>query len=75
MHVAAGQTDASIAHDLALAERTVWLSRHRFAERRLDGLKVRPKYSPPRQHYPGIHARAVVLACQKPAEVDPTRAG
>jgi hypothetical protein len=43
MHVAAGQTDASIAHDLALAERTVWLSRHRFAERRLDGLKVRPK--------------------------------
>jgi len=75
LHVAAGQTDASIAHDLALAERTVWLWRHRFAEHRLDGLSDHPKCPPPRQYHADIQARLVVLACQKPAEVDPTRAG
>jgi hypothetical protein len=47
---------------------------HRFAERRLDGLKNRPKCPPPRQYYADIQATLLVLACQKPAEVDPTRA-
>ena len=40
LRVADGQTDASIAQDLALAERTVWLWRHRFAQHRLDGLRT-----------------------------------
>jgi hypothetical protein len=75
MHVAAGQTDASSAHDLALAERTVWLSRHRLAEPDWTDSRSVLKCSPPRQYYPDIQARAAVLACQKPAEVDPTRAG
>jgi len=39
LRVAAGQTDAGIAQAMGLAERTVWLWRHRFAEQRLDGLK------------------------------------
>jgi len=75
LRVADGQTDASIAQDLALAERTVWLWRHRFAQHRLDGLKDRPKCPPPRQYHADTQARLLVLACQKPAEVDPTRAG
>ena len=75
LRVAAGQTDAAIAQDMGLAERTVWLWRHRFAAHRLDGLKDRPKCPPPRQYHPDIQARLLVLACQKPAEVDPTRVG
>jgi transposase len=75
LRVAAGQTDAAIARDMGLAERTVWLWRHRFAEHRLDGLKDRPKCPPPRQYHADIQARVLVLACQKPAEVDPTRVG
>ena len=69
------KTDASSAQDFALAERTVWLWRHRFSQHRLDGLKDRPKCPPPRQYHADIQARLLVLACQKPAEVDPTRAG
>jgi transposase len=72
---AAGQTDARIAHDLGLAERTVWMWRHRFAEQRLAGLNDRPKCPPPRQYPVEIQARLLVLACQKPCEVDPSRAG
>jgi len=75
LRVADGQTDASIAHNLALAERTIWLWRHRFAQHRLDGLKDRPKSPPPRQYHADVQARLLVLACQKPADVDPTRAG
>jgi Homeodomain-like domain len=75
LRVADGQTDASIAHDLVLAERTVWLWRHRFTQHRLDGLKDRPKCPPPRQYHADVQARLLVLACQKPAEVDLTRAG
>jgi transposase len=75
LRVAAGQTDAAIAQGLGLAERTIFLWRHRFAERRLDGLKDRPKCPPPRQYHAEIQARLLVLACQKPAEVDPTRDG
>ena len=75
LRVAAGQTDASIAQDMGLAERTVWLWRHRFAEKRLDGLKDHPKCPPPRQYHADIQARLLVLACQKPSEVDPTRTG
>jgi transposase len=75
LRVAAGQTDVAIAHDMGLAERTVFLWRHRFAERRLHGLKDRPKCPPPRQDHAEIQARLLVLACQKPAEVDPTRDG
>ena len=75
LRVAEGQTDAVIAQAMRLAERTVWLWRHRFAQQRLDGLKDRPKRPPPRQYYADMQARLLVLACQKPAEVDPTRAG
>ena len=67
--------DAAIAQEMGLAERTVFLWRHRFAARRLDGLKDRPKCPPPRLYPADIQARLLVLACQKPAEVDPTRAG
>jgi transposase len=70
-----GQTDAAIAQDMGLAERTVWLWRHRFAEHRLDGLKDRPKCPPPRRYHAEVQARLLVLACQKPGDVDPTRAG
>jgi len=75
LRVADGQTDAAIAQDMRLAERTVWLWRHRFAEQRLDGLADHPKCPPPRQYHADMQARLVVLACQKPADVDPTRAG
>src|SRR6266498_2597783 len=75
LRVAAGQTDAAIAQDMGLAVRTVFVWRHRFAEQRLDGLKDRPKCPPPRQYPADIQARLLVLACQKPAEVDPTCAG
>jgi hypothetical protein len=75
LRVADGQTDAAVAQDMGLAERTVWLWRHRFAQHRLDGLMDRPKCPPPRQYHAEIQARLLVLACQKPAEIDPTRAG
>lgn len=57
MRVADDQTDASIAQDLALAERTVWLWRHRFAQHRLDRLEDRPKCPPPRQYHADMQAR------------------
>src|SRR5215207_660694 len=63
LRVADGQTDAHIAQDLALTERTVWLWRHRFAQHRLVGLKDRPKRPPPRQYHADIQARLLVLAC------------
>ena len=72
---AAGQTDARIAAELGLAERTVWEWRRRFARARLAGLADRPKCPPPRRYGADVRARLLVLACQKPAEVDPTRAG
>ena len=75
LRVAVGQTDAAIAHAMDLAVRTVFVWRHRFADQRLDGLKDRPKCTPPRQYHADIQARLLVLACQKPSEVDPTRAG
>jgi hypothetical protein len=75
LRVADGQTDAAIAQDMGLAERTVWLWRHRFAQHRLGGLKDRPKCPPPRQYHAEVQARLLVLACQKPADVDRTRAG
>jgi transposase len=69
------QTDEQIARDLHLAVRTVWEWRRRFAQQRLAGLEDRPKLRPPRQYSADRQAQLVVLACQKPAEVDPTRAG
>src|ERR671927_840649 len=75
LHAAAGQTDARIAQELGLAERTVWMWRRRFLQQRLDGLKDRPKCPPPRQYHADIQARLLVLACQQPSEVDPSRAG
>jgi transposase len=75
LRVTDGQTDASIAQDMALAERTVWLWRHRFAEQRLAGLKDHPKCPPPRRYPADVQARLLVLACQRPGDVDPTRAG
>ena len=75
LRVADEQTDAAIAHEMGLAVRTVFIWRHRFAEQRLGGLKDRPKCPPPRQYHADIQARLLVLACQKPSEVDPSRAG
>ena len=75
LRVASGQTDVAIACDMGLAERTVFLWRHRFAEHRLDGLNDRPKCPPPRLYHADVQARLLVLACQKPSEVDPTRGG
>src|SRR5437868_7661697 len=75
LRVADSQTDAAIAHDMGLAVRTVFVWRHRFAEQRLDGLKDRPKCPPPRQYHADIQARLLVLACQKPSEIDPSRVG
>jgi transposase len=75
LRAAAGQTDAQIAHELGLAERTAWMWRRRFLQQRLDGLNDRPKCPPPRQYHAEIQARLLVLACQKPSEVDPSRAG
>jgi hypothetical protein len=75
LRVAEDQTDSTIAREMGLAVRTVFVWRHRFAEHRLDGLKDRPKCPPPRQYHADIQARLLVLACQKPSEVDPSRAG
>jgi Homeodomain-like domain len=75
LRVADGQTDATIARGMGLAVRTVFVRRHRFVEQRLAGLKDRPKCPPPRQYHADIQARLLVLACQQPAEVDPTWAG
>jgi transposase len=75
VRAADGQTDERIAADLGLAVRTVWEWRRRFARARLAGLADRPKCPPPRRYGAAIQARLLVLACQKPAEVDPTRAG
>src|SRR5579871_2788911 len=75
LRVADGQTDVAVAQDMGVAERTVWLWRHRFAQHRLDGLKDRPKRPPPRHYHANIQARLLVLACRKPSEVDPTRGG
>src|SRR5260370_33779108 len=60
LRVAANQTDAAIAQDMGLAVRTVWLWRHRFAHKRLGGLKDRPKCPPPRQDPPATQARVLV---------------
>jgi hypothetical protein len=75
LRVANAQTDSTIAQEMGLAVRTVFVWRHRFAEHRLDGLRDLPKCPPPRQYHPDIQARLLVLACQKPAEVDPSRGG
>ncbi|HEV8633474.1 MAG TPA: helix-turn-helix domain-containing protein [Chloroflexota bacterium] len=75
LRAADGQTDERIAAELGLAVRTVWEWRRRFARARLAGLADRPKCPPPRRYTADVQARLLVLACQKPAEVDPTRAG
>src|SRR5438874_8226512 len=75
LRVAYRQTNAVIAHSMDLAKLTVSVWRNRFADQRLDGLKDRTKCPPPRQYHADIQARLLVLACQKPSEVDPTRAG
>jgi transposase len=75
LRAADGQTDERIARDLGLAVRTVWEWRRRFARARLAGLADQPKCPPPRRYSAAIQARLLVLACQKPADVDPTRAG
>ncbi len=75
LRAAEGQTDERIAAELGLAVRTVWEWRRRFARARLAGLRDRPKCPPPRRYTAAVQARLLVLACQKPAAVDPTRAG
>ena len=75
LRAAAGQTDERIARELGLVVRTVWEWRHRFAQQRLAGLEDRPKCPPPRRYTADVQANLVVLACQQPAEVDPSWAG
>jgi transposase len=75
LRAAAGQTDEQIAGELGVVVRTVWEWRRRFAQQRLAGLEDRPKCPPPRRYSAEIQATLVVLACQKPAEVDPSWAG
>jgi transposase len=75
LRAAAGQTDEQIARELGLVVRTVWEWRRRFAQQRLAGLEDRPKCPPPRRYSAAIQASLVVLACQKPAEVDSSWAG
>src|ERR1044072_258482 len=66
LRVAEGQTDATIAREMGLAVRRVFVWRRRFVEERLDALKDHPKCPPPRQYHAGVQARLLVLACQKP---------
>ena len=75
LRAAAGQTAEQIAHELDVVARTVWEWRRRFAQQRLAGLEDRPKCPPPRRYSAEIPANLVVLACQKPADVDPSWAG
>jgi transposase len=75
LRAANGESDVQIAAALGRAVRTVWLWRRRFAEQRLAGLADRPKCPPPRQYGADRQAKLVVLACQKPAEVDPSWGG
>jgi transposase len=70
-----GEPDTHLARRLGLAVRTVWLWRQRFAQQRLEGLEDRPKCPPPRQYAAETQAKLVVLACQQPADLDPTWAG
>src|SRR5712691_9342014 len=66
LRAADGRTDARIAAELGLAERTVWEWRRRFADQRLAGLVDRPHRPPPRRYTAEVQARLLVLACQKP---------
>lgn len=75
LRAAAGESDGQIAAALGRAVRTVWLWRRRFTEQRLAGLKDCPKCPPPRTYTADRQAKLVVLACQKPGEVDPSWAG
>jgi putative transposase len=75
LRAADGGTDAHVAKALGRAVRTVWHWRQRFMERRLAGLDDRPKCPPPRTYTADRQAQLVVLACQKPGEVDPSWAG
>lgn len=75
LRAAAGDSDVQIAAGLGRAVRTVWLWRRRFVAQRLAGLDDRPKCPPPRQYSAQTQAKLVVLACQPPAEVDPSWAG
>jgi transposase len=75
LRAADGDTDVQIAAAMGRAVRTVWHWRRRFADQRLAGLEDRPKCPPPRTYTADRQAKLVVLACQKPAEVDPSWAG
>lgn len=75
LRAADGQTDGQIAQALGLAIRTVGEWRRRFVHQRVAGLEDRPKCPPPRRYSPETQAKLVVLACQQPAEVDPSWAG
>jgi transposase len=69
LRAAAGEPDAQIAAAVAVAERTVWMWRQRFARERLAGLEDRPHCPPPRQYPAEVQAELLVLACTKPAEL------
>lgn len=72
---AEGALDAEIAREVDVALRTVWLWTGRFRQQRLAGLNDLPKRPPPRKYSAAVQAQLLLLACQPPAEVDPTWAG
>lgn len=75
LHAADGQSDARIANDLGLAERTVWMWRRRFVEDRLNGLDPHRKARAPRRYGAAIWDRLLSLANAKPGDLDPALVG
>jgi DNA-binding CsgD family transcriptional regulator len=73
---AAGQTDARIADELGLAERTVWMWRRRFLQHGLEGLDSHRKSPAPHRYDAAVLlSRLLALASRTPGELDPARAG
>jgi transposase len=75
LRAAEGALDSTIATELHIAVRTVFLWTGRFRQQRVAGLVDRVKHPAPRRYSAERQAKVLLLACQKPAEVDPTRAG
>jgi transposase len=73
---AAGHTDARIADELGLAERTVWMWRRRFVQHGLEGLDSHRKSPAPHRYDAAVFlSRLLGLASRTPGEFDPARAG
>ncbi len=75
LRAADGALNSEIAQELRVAVRTIFLWTGRFGQQRLVGLVDLGKHPRPRKYSADLQAKILLLACQKPAEVDPTRAG